>query len=122
MDGIADKISDLLSSAEGVDKIKSMAEALLGPSDSGAFDNGTNKNDGNSDSDGFSLPDFDIGKIMGLASVLGNQKSDKRSQLLLALKPHLCEERRERIDKAIKILKIVSILPVLKEQGLLDIL
>ena len=59
---------------------------------------------------------------MGLMSAFNNQKNDRRTELLLALKPHLSEERRERVDKAVKILKIVSILPALKEQGLLDIL
>lgn len=120
MDDIADKISNLLSSADGVDKIKNMAEMLLGSATTENSDNSTPKC--NNDSGGFSLPDFDMSKIISLASVLGNQTCDKRSELLLALKPHLCEERRERVDKAIKILKIIAIIPILKEQGLLDLL
>ena len=126
MEDMASKISELLSSPDGLDKIKSVADALFG-------DYGTTasppindpKPSDNSDSGGlgFSLPDgFDISKIMGLMSAFNNQKNDRRTELLLALKPHLSEERRERVDKAVKILKIVSILPALKEQGLLDIL
>ena len=117
MDDIAGKISELLSSSDGMDKIKTLAENLFGD------ETKTEANPKPADeSVGFSLPDgFDIGKIMSIASLLGQQKNDRRSNLLLALKPHLSEERRERVDKAVKFLKIATLLPVLKEQGLLDI-
>ena len=118
MENIAEKLSELLSSDGGIEKIKSLAENLLG-------DNAPQTENGDKDSEndnGFSLPEgFDIGKIMGLASAFGNQKPDHRSALLLALKPHLGEARRERVDKAVKLLKIAAMLPLLKEQGILDI-
>lgn len=124
MDDMAGKISDLLSSPDGMERIKSMADALFGGA--GLPEAPQNeqppKQDNGSDG-GFSLPDgIDIAKIMGLMSALNNQKADRRTDLLLALKPHLSEERRERVDKAVKILKIVAILPALKEQGLLELL
>jgi len=40
---------------------------------------------------------------------------------LLALKPHLTDERQQRIDKAVKLLRIISVIPLLKEQGLLEL-
>ncbi len=119
MDDIAGKISELLSDPDGMNKIKSMAENLF--KDKSLEPQETNEASESLDS-GFSLPDgIDIGKIMTLMSAFNNQKADKRSQLLLALKPHLCEERRERVDKAVKLLKIIALLPLLREQGLLDI-
>lgn len=126
MEDMAGKISELLSSPDGLDKIKSVADALFGdsglPVSQPQSAQKPSEPSGAGDS-GFSLPDgFDISKIMGLMSAFNNQKADRRTELLLALKPHLSEERRERVDKAVKILKIVAILPVLKEQGLLDIL
>ncbi len=118
MDDIAGKISELLSSPDGMERIKNLADSLFGsnaPQEQRADEPPV-------DGGGFSLPDgLDIGKLMGIATVLGNQKPDRRSQLLLALKPHLSQERCERVDKAVKFLKIAAILPLLKEQGILDI-
>ncbi len=117
MDDIAGKISDLLSSPDGMDKIKNLADSLFGGGSAQKEADDKPSSDG-----GFSLPDgLDIGKLMGIATVLGNQKTDRRSELLLALKPHLSSERRERVDKAVKFLKIAAVLPLLKEQGILDI-
>ena len=116
MEDMAGKISELLSDPNGVEKIKSLADALF-------KDNSTPKDEPPEDTSsiGFSLPvGFDIGKIMGLMSAFNNQQSDRRSNLLLALKPHLSNERQERVDKAVKLLKIATLLPVLKEQGILD--
>lgn len=119
MEDMAGKISELLSDPDGMGKIMAVAESLFKGDDA--------KNpltpEPEPTSGGFSLPDgLDITKIMGLMSAFNSQKSDRRSELLLALKPHLSSERRERVDKAVKLLKIVSLLPVLKEQGLLDLL
>ena len=48
-----------------------------------------------------------------------NQPSDNE-RFLLALKPLLREENRPKVDSAIRLLKLFSLLPVLKESGLLD--
>ena len=142
MDDIAGKISELLSSPEGMDKIKQMAGALfsdggINPTPQNLKDNtrdiSTSEQQNNGDmlgrllgnfaNSGFSLPDgFDPLKLIGLMSALNSGADDKRAGLLLALKPHLSVDRQERVDKAVKLLKIASLLPVLKEQGLLDIL
>lgn len=116
MEDMAGKISELLSSPDGMDKIKSLADALF-------KDNAPPKDDPseNSSGGGFSLPDgFDIGKIMGLMSAFNSRQSDRRSDLLLALKPHLSAERQERVDKAVRLLRIAALLPLLKEQGIID--
>lgn len=63
---------------------------------------------------------FDIGKIMTLGNIISNaSKADKNTELLLALKPHLKEEKQEKVDKVIKIFKLISIWPAIKESGLL---
>ena len=119
---MAKKISELLSDPDGISKIKSVAESLFS-GDEDSKPHAPVPNSTETQSGGFSLPDgFDFSKIMGLMSAFNNQRKDHRSDLLLALKPHLSTERQERVDKAVKLLKIVSMLPVLKEQGLLDLL
>lgn len=63
---------------------------------------------------------FDLGAMMKILNILKTNVSDDRAQLLLALRPHLSEERRHRVDKAVKILKLVSLVPIFKEQGILN--
>ncbi len=126
MDDIADKISELLADPDGMNRIMSMAQSLFSDkteTDAPKKEAEPNPNPDSDSNGGFSLPkDFDIGKIMGLMSAFNSQKNDRRSELLLALKPHLSQERREKVDKAVKLLKIISLMPVLREQGLLDII
>lgn len=44
-----------------------------------------------------------------------NNTSDKNTDLILALKPHLSPENRNKADIAIKILRLFDILPMLKD-------
>lgn len=112
MDDMASKLSELLSDPGAMDKIKSMADSLLGGEESKP------KNDLP-----FDIPnDIDIGAIMNIIGALNSNTNDNRSQLLLALKPHLSEQRRERVDSAVKILRLINVLPLLKDQGLLKLL
>ena len=57
-------------------------------------------------------------KMLALFEVL-NQPNDNE-RFLLALKPLLQEENRAKIDSAIRLLKLFSLLPVLKEGGFLE--
>lgn len=122
MNDISSKISDLLNSPEGLDKIRQAAQSILG-------DDGEKKAEGalnGIDLNNLSLPEGifenigNIQNIMRIAGLLNNKKEDSRVNLLLALKPHLSEERGQRIDKAVSMLKIASLLPILKEEGLLN--
>lgn len=120
MDDISRKISDLLESPDGLDRLKTVAEGLLG-------NNLFKKEEPTKESDeGFALPDNfleNIGNMQGImkvANLLSNGQKDSRVDLLRALKPHLSPERARRVDKAISILKIAAILPILREEGLLD--
>ena len=56
-----------------------------------------------------------IGEIM---SKLG--ETDKNTELLLALKPHLREENKAKIDTAVKLFRLISLLPYLKDSGMFD--
>ena len=60
----------------------------------------------------------EITQIMGLVSRLQSQNDDPRAALLTALKPHLSEAKREKIDTAIKILRLLDLLPLIKESGI----
>lgn len=118
---ISEQISSLLNSPDGMDKLRSAAASLLGgeppqstqpaekeqPSIPGLPD-GMLDNIGN------------ISSIMRVVSLLKNNKEDDRVRLLLALKPHLSPERADKVDKAVSLLKVAAILPILKEDGLIN--
>lgn len=120
MEDISQKISDLLGSPDGLDRLKTVAEGLLGE------DLFKNEQPVKKESGGFSLPENllesmgNMQGIMKIAGLLSKEQKDSRIELLRALKPHLSEERARRVDKAISILKIAAILPLLREEGLLD--
>lgn len=64
---------------------------------------------------------IDIEAILKLGEMLSSMNaSDKNTQLLLALKPHLRPENRQKVDNALKLMKIINILPLLKESGILN--
>ena len=62
---------------------------------------------------------IDIDAILGIMEMFEQMnKSDKNTDLLLALKPHLREENKDKIDKAIKIMKLMTLIPLLRESGI----
>lgn len=109
MDDINQKLSALLNDPEGMNKIKSMAENLLGSK---------------AEEPKASAPDdfdFDIGALTGiLKKMKRGGTEDARINLLLALKPNLSKEKQAKVDGAIKILKLIEIAPFLKDMGLFN--
>lgn len=63
--------------------------------------------------------DIDPQMLLGLMSAFETlSKPDDNERFLLSLKPLLREENRAKIDTAVKLLKIISLLPLLKDSGL----
>ena len=129
-DDLMNKLNEVLNDEESMKQIKELA-SMLGSGDSsdntnppfdiskilGGDSQDTPRNDNNTAS---SSPDIDIGKIMQLKGMVeASGKNDKNVALLLALKPLLKEEKQAKVDQVIKILRLLSMLPVLKESGLL---
>lgn len=107
MDDISEKLSALLSDPDGMERIKSMAQNLLG-----------NKPESQEEPKADGL-DIDIGALTGiLKKMKGTGANDSRINLLLALKPNLSPEKQARVDSAIKILKLIDFAPILKDMGL----
>ena len=64
---------------------------------------------------------FDPIMLMKLGEMLGGtQKPDDNTALLLALRPRLRSQRRERVDRAVKLLRLITIFGTLKESGMLQ--
>lgn len=63
------------------------------------------------------IPDFDIKTLMKLQGIFSKMSCDDRSiNLLTALRPLL--KNPEKVDGAINILRIMSVLPALEESGI----
>ncbi len=62
----------------------------------------------------------DIGKLMQIGGILANSGGDdKNVALLLALKPLLKEENQVKIDRLVKIFKLMAAYPLIRDSGLL---
>lgn len=102
MDDLQEKLSSILSDTESMNRIREMAGQLLGEEKKEP-----------EITDG-----IDIAKVMGILGKMKSMGNSDREKLLLALRPHLKEERRKRLDAAVRILKLIEIAPLLKDSGI----
>lgn len=100
-------ISEILSSLsqDDIKQLQDTASAIFGSSQK------TETNEKNNNTSMLS----DIGKIGSMLS--GN---DERTAFVEAMKPLLSEDRQQKADEVIKILRIIRLIPVLRESGLLN--
>lgn len=62
-----------------------------------------------------------MGKLGALAPLLSmSSREDDSTRLLQALRPLLSHERQERLDRALKMLRIMRMIPTIKDSGLLN--
>ncbi|MBO5934106.1 MAG: hypothetical protein J6Q94_01320 [Clostridia bacterium] len=104
-------INEILSSLtpDDIAQLKSVASSLMG----------TDQNESKKEQ---SQPDIFSPEMLGNLGKIGNAVSgdDHRTALLKALRPMLSEERQKKADEAIKILRIIRLIPLLRESGLLS--
>ena len=99
MDSINDIISSL--SEDDIENLKGIAKDLFSGDDElplggdGAFNIGS------------------LGKLMSASD-------DDRCRLIKALKPLLSDERQKRADEAVRLLKLASMLPAIRQSGILN--
>ena len=103
MDDIASQISRFLEDPDAMAQVKAVAESLgLGQEEKKA-----------------SPPTMDADTLSLLQKAASAYtKSDKNTELLLALKPHFSPERAKKVDDAIKILALLRMYPLIKDSGL----
>ncbi len=113
MDDMTSKLSELLSDPASIERIKNMAAGLFSNNEEVPVPAA-------SETKTAGLPDIDLGKAMSVMSRLNSMNDDNRSGLLLALKPHLSQKRQQRVDNAVKILKLTQMLPLLQDSGIFN--
>lgn len=115
MDDLSQKLAGILNDPKSMERVRKMAESIL------SDEKKTEENPSPlSDITGMLGAD-ELKSIMSIIGKLRNSGNDPRTQLLSALKPHLSEPRREKVDTAIKILKVLEILPLMKDSGILKL-
>ena len=101
---LEEMLSGILKDEESLSKVQALAQQL-------GIGSEVQKSENNGDAD-------DLKRVMSLITRFKNQGEDNRTRLLLALKPILSEERARRVDGAVKLLKLIQLLPLLKETDL----
>lgn len=117
MDNNFENIQNILSDPESMKQIEELADMIQG------IENNPEKKDSyseNSENESEDNSGIDISKIMKIFSMLNSEENNKDTALLLALKPHLREDKQKKIDKAIKIMRILGILKSANQSGLLN--
>lgn len=144
MDDLAQRIGSILQDEESMKQIGELA-AMLGLAPDASRDNsqpsfssnpaggfGSSNRQGSQNTQGLGLSNnqnapfqnlfggMDMGAIMSLASKLKDfNADDNNTRFLLALRPLLGEEKQNKIDRAVKILKLLNLMPLIKDSGLL---
>lgn len=121
MDDLGSKLSELLSSPDGMSKIMDVASQLgLGTNKGTESDAEKGTPSLPAASEGGEVPaNLDVNLLMNMQRALSSMnKNDKNTELLRALKPHFSSERRGKVDEALRILQLVNMLPMLQESGL----
>lgn len=112
MDDLMGKLQEVLSDEDSMKMISELASSMFSEENQ---EEGEEEKSGSNEGLG-----FDIGNLMMLAQLMGSAENDKNAELLLALKPLLKEERRSRVDKAVKMLRLYSVWTILKDSGMLN--
>ncbi len=111
MDELSEKLAGLLNDPETMERVRRMAQGIL------SSDNQESPVQNEAPSFEFMPSAEELSKIMSIMSRLNHTGNDARSQLLLALKPHLSEPRREKVDTALKLLGLLELLPIIYEMN-----
>lgn len=119
-------IGSILSSlsSEDIKNLKNVANSILGgekpqePEKQEPVKNLNNSDFKMPDLSGLGLPDMSqFSNLLPLLSALNSH--DEREDFICALKPLLSDERRRKADEAMKFMKLLSLIPLLKEKGIM---
>ena len=117
-------INGILSSlsAEDINNLKNVANSILGGNNESTEKppekNAKQSNSPLPDLSTLGLPDMSVFQnLLPLLSALNSH--DEREDFIYALKPLLSDGRRKKADEAVKFIKLLSLIPLLKEKGLM---
>ena len=123
MEDLAEQLKNILNSPEGQKQLQNIAQMIGGTDkEQGGIDfSSLMQNAAPSDQSQNDAPAIDMNMIANIGQMMKNMNTnDKNTQLLLALKPHFGERRQARVDRAIKMIRLFSLLPLLRQSGILS--
>lgn len=110
MDNMMNKLQEVLNDEESMKQLRELAGMLSGdrPDTVQAMPAAASETSG-----------IDTVKLMQLGQILQTaSQDDDHIRLMSALRPLLKEETREKLDRVIKIYRLMNIYPAIKESGL----
>ena len=114
MEDLAQRLSSILSDEKSMKQIEELASMLALPADSTPPASQPEAKG----QPGEGSPD--ISGLISLAKGLeGSIEEDENIRLIRALRPLLGEARRKRADSAVRLLKMINLLPLITKSGLL---
>ena len=100
--------------------INDIFKALLSEND-GESENKDEENSKTEESGDDIFGGINIDMILKIGEIMSRiNEKDKNTELLLALKPHLRDENQVKMDTAVKLFRLISLLPYLKDSGLFE--
>lgn len=116
MDDLSQKLSGILSDPEAMRDIAALASQL------GVDAPGIHKEEAQT-VPAAPKPDDDMAaRLMGIMPLLGSLKQDDdTTRLLEAMRPFLSEERQQKLDKAKRLIKVMKLMPMLRDLPLFDL-
>jgi len=114
MDDLAKMLQGFLQSEEGMNQLQSAAEML-------GLSGGSSPLPVSQPAE--QLPSFDgidPQKLMAAVSMFRSVADDRNTAFLRSLKPLLRSERQPKVDLAIRLLQMMTLLPQLQQSGLLQ--
>lgn len=126
MDDLTGKLMELLSNKENMEKIKGLGNIINAASGDTNEARPEQQNmqpniesNGSLNENNDIIPIDAIQTVMKLMPLLSSiNKEDDNTRLLHALRPHLSEKRRTKLDESMKMMQMFKLLPVLKSQGI----
>ena len=125
---LGERVAQLLGSEEGMEQVRQLMASLSG-GDGGpdlssllGMLGGAGGENGNCSPSGQQQNSFgDPGMMLELTRALSAvRRPDPNVALLEALRPFFEEPRRKKVDNAIRMMKLMELLPVLQQSGLLS--
>lgn len=112
-DDLSDLIKNFSNSNIDMNKVNDLLSSLKSTDKSSSSNN-------SSSSESTSANNIDINtmlKIKEMMDKINSSHNDKRSNLLLALKPYLRESRQTKLDQYMKLLNMAPLLEMFKNDG-----
>ncbi len=115
MSDLINKFNQIIKNNEMPDDIKNILNNF-----SSNTSDVSSKNKEDSEAENTSIPNFDIGTMLKMKSIIdamNKEKNDPRANLLRSLKPYLKESRKDKVEQYIQLFNMGKVFEILNPLG-----